>query len=56
MLTCSEPEVDYSPFDYSLSSHVCEIVLDKVDQVFHDLAKLESGAGLQLSSLLSRFK
>ena len=40
MLTCSEPEVDYFPLDYGLSWHVCEIVLDTVDLVFHDLAKL----------------
>ena len=40
MFTCSEPKVDHFPFDYGLSWHVCEIVLDKVDPVFHDLAML----------------
>ena len=40
IFTCNVQEVDHFVSEYDLTLHVCGTVLDKVDLVYHGLAKL----------------
>jgi hypothetical protein len=54
IFTCNVQEVDHFVSEYDLTLHVYGIVLDKVDLVYHGLAKLWNGIGSQIASLLSK--
>jgi hypothetical protein len=53
IFTCNVQEVDHFVSEYDLTLHVCGTVLDKVDLVYHGLAKLWNGIGSQIASPLS---